>query len=416
MKKWISLFFSVLFLCFTVLPVSATGGSLADVFMQMEEPTLLTVNLREDLGVNAAAYALMDINTGTLLAAKDENKLLYPASVTKVMTLLLVCEAITAGDLKLEEILTCSETASSKGGSQIWLEPGEEMTVEDLLKAAAVYSANDACTLLSERIGGSEEGFVRLMNEKAQALGMENTHFDNCTGLDDDTTTHLTTAYDVALMSRALMQTGIITGYTTIWMDSLRGGKTELVNTNRLVRFYAGATGLKTGTTSKAGCCVSATAERNGLGLIAVVMGAGNSNDRFNGARALLDYGFANYEIFTPEIDLGALHEVTVHHGEALSVALRVAPVKALLVSKGASAGIRQDTAVQEEAEAPVRQGDILGSVSFYAGDEKLAEYPLEAASDVPKLTFWTALRRILGALNGETAEKNEKKTILFLK
>ena len=399
MKQMISVLLSALLLFSAAADASATGDSLAAVFMLTGEEALLTVNLREELGVNAAAYALMDINTGTLLAAKDENKLLYPASVTKVMTLLLVCEAIEAGSLSLEETLTCSETAAAKGGSQIWLEPGEEMTVRDLLKAAAVYSANDACALLGERVAGSEEGFVRLMNRRAEELGMTNTHFDNCTGLDDDTNTHLTTAYDVALMSRALMQIGFITDYTTIWMDSLRGGKTELVNTNRLIRFYAGATGLKTGTTAKAGCCVSATAERDGLGLIAVVMGAANSNDRFQGARTLLDYGFGNYEIFTPQIDTGALEEVKVNHGVAPSVALSAEPVREILLSKGASAEIRQNTVAEEAVDAPVRKGAALGSVSFYAGDTKLAEYALQAAEDVPKITFLIAIRRICGSL-----------------
>ncbi|MCH5198857.1 MAG: D-alanyl-D-alanine carboxypeptidase, partial [Oscillospiraceae bacterium] len=279
------------------------------------------------------------------------------------------------------------------------LEPGEEMTVRELLKAAAVYSANDACCLLGEAVAGSETAFVNLMNERAGQLGMTNTRFDNCTGLDDDTTTHLTTAYDIALMARALMKIEYITEYTTIWMDELRGGKTQLVNTNRLIRFYSGATGLKTGTTSKAGCCVAATAERDGLGLIAVVLGASNSNDRFNGARNLLDYGFANYEIYSPEVDLSELGEVKVLHGEERQVSLYVDGVKDILLSRGASSGITQQIEMTEEIEAPVEKGQTLGEVSLFSGSSKIAQYELKALIEVKKLTFFSALKRIFGSL-----------------
>jgi D-alanyl-D-alanine carboxypeptidase (penicillin-binding protein 5/6) len=341
---------------------------------------------------------------------------LYPASVTKIMTLLLVSEAITEGKLSFDETLVCSDTAAAKGGSQIWLEPGEEMTVRDLLKAAAVYSANDACTLLGEAVAGSEETFVQMMNSRAAELGMENTHFDNCTGLDDDTTTHLTTAYDVARMSRALLKVDFIRGYTTIWMDTLRGGKTQLVNTNKLIRYYSGITGLKTGTTSKAGCCVSATAERDGLGLVAVVLGADNSNDRFNGARALLDYGFANYEIFTPSFDPASVTPVKVNHGEECSVALQAALSGDILLSRGAGAKITQQTEYAEETDAPVEKGQVLGTLRFFAGDALVAQYDLTAASDVPKLSFLKAIQRIFRSLDRGWTEKNEKKPIFFLK
>ena len=363
---------------------------------------LLTVNTMADVDVHAKSYVLMDSNTGTVLAASDEHMQLYPASVTKIMTLLLVCEAINEGKLSFDEVLTCSETAASKGGSQIWLKPGEEMTVRELLKAAAVYSANDACTLLGEAVAGSEAAFAEQMNAKAEKLGMADTHFDNCTGLDDDTTTHLTSAYDVALMSRALLQIDYITDFTTIWMDELRGGDTQLVNTNRLIRFYSGATGLKTGTTSKAGCCVSATAERNGLGLIAVVMGAANSNDRFNGARALLDYGFANYEIFTPVIDAESFGTVRVCHGEQNKVPLYVDDARSVLVSKGAVKDVEQKTELVQQTDAPVSKGQVLGSVIFYSGDNKIVQYDLKAACYVPSITFISALFRILRSVRGE--------------
>ena len=398
MKKTLSVIICFLFVLAAAIPVRAYP----DDIPSFADEALLTVNTAADVAVNAKSYVLMDSNTGTLLAAKNEDLQLYPASVTKIMTLLLVCEAVNDGRLSFEEILTCSDTAAAKGGSQIWLEPGEEMTVRDLLKAAAVYSANDACTLLGEAVAGSETAFVELMNQKAAALGMTNTHFDNCTGLDDDTTTHLTTAYDVALMSRELLKIDYITDYTTIWMDELRSGKTQLVNTNRLIRYYSGATGLKTGTTSKAGCCVSATAERNGLGLIAVVMGASGSNDRFNGARALLDYGFANYEIFSPQIDPSELGAVTVHHGESNEVELYAEAAQAVLLNKGAAAGVTRTIQRTEETDAPVLQGQTLGNVSFYAGETMIAQYPLKAAHSVPKLTFFSALKRILFSLKGD--------------
>lgn len=394
MKKPIALLMCVLFVFLLPAPCFATEDDFFDT------DALLTVNTYADLSVNAKAYALMDCNTGTLLAAKNENMQLYPASVTKIMTLLLVSEAIAAGKLSFDETLVCSDTAAAKGGSQIWLEPGEEMTVRDLLKAAAVYSANDACTLLGEAVAGSEETFVQMMNSRAAELGMENTHFDNCTGLDDDTTTHLTTAYDVALMSRALLNVDFIRDYTTIWMDTLRGGRTQLVNTNKLIRYYSGITGLKTGTTSKAGCCVSATAERDGLGLVAVVLGADSSNDRFNGARALLDYGFANYEIFTPSFDPSSVNPVKVNHGETCSVALQAALSGDILLSRGAGAKITQETEYAEETDAPVEKGQVLGALRFYAGDALVAQYDLTAAADVPKLSFLKAIFRIFRSLD----------------
>ena len=395
MKKMISISLCIVLFTVFILPAFAYPGDLPSA----TENALLTVNTAAQVDVRAKAYVLMDANTGTLLAASNEHTQLYPASVTKIMTLLLVCEAINEGKLSFEETLTCSDSAAAKGGSQIWLEPGEQMTVRELLKATAVYSANDACTLLGEAVAGSESAFVALMNQKARQLGMQDTHFDNCTGLDDDTTTHLTTAYDIALMSRALLNVDFISEYTTIWMDDLRGGKTQLVNTNRLIRYYSGATGLKTGTTSKAGCCVSATAKRDGLHLIAVVLGADNSNDRFNGARALLDYGFANYEIFTPQIDMSDISSVAVRHGEADEVALYAEPSADVLLSKGAGAEVVQKKDRFEEIDAPVAAGQTLGTVRFYAGETLIAEYALKAAYDVPALTFFSALRRIVRSL-----------------
>ena len=257
------------------------------------DSTSVNAAIGQTLDIKAKSVVLMEPNTGKVLYEANSDEKLPPASITKIMSLLLVMEAIDRGDITLETVVTASEHACSMGGSQIWLEPGETMTVNDLLKAAVIASANDACVALGETVAGSEEGFVALMNERANELGMTNTHFVNCTGLDAEG--HLTTAYDVAVMSSALIKHDLIKDYSTVWMDTLRDGKSELVNTNKLVRFYEGTTGLKTGTTSTAKYCLSATAERNGLELVAVVMAGESSNDRFGGAKKLLDYGFANY-------------------------------------------------------------------------------------------------------------------------
>lgn len=346
--------------------------------------------------VSAKAVCLMEKSTGRVLFAKNENDKLYPASVTKIMTLLLVCESIESGKISLTDSVTASDNASSKGGSQIWLKPGETMTVDELLKAAAVYSANDACTALGEYISGSEAAFVALMNSRAGELGMKNTHFDNCTGLDDTTEEHLTTAYDIALMSAQLLKHDIIKKYSTIWMDSLRDGATQLVNTNKLVRFYQGCTGLKTGTTSKAGCCVSATAQRDGMELIAVVLGSENSNARFSSARNMLDWGFANYEIFCPQINRDEIKSVKVIKGEEESVAPIVPVPDAVLINRGASADIKVVTQLAESVDAPVEDGQIIGSLKVMLGDKTLGEYDIKAEKGVGRLTFFKAALKIL--------------------
>lgn len=356
-----------------------------------EKEVFLAVNTALQVDVKAKACILMDVNTGTVLMAKNEDEQLFPASVTKIMTLLLVCEAIDKGILTFEQMLTCSDEAASKGGSQIWLEPGETMSVKDLFKAAVVYSANDACALLGEAVAGSETAFVGMMNERAKQLGMENTNFDNCSGLDDDTDTHKTTARDIAIMSRELLKHEYITQYSTIWMDSVRNGKTQLVNTNRLIRYYPGATGLKTGTTSKAGCCISASAERDGLHLIAVVLGADNSNDRFNSAKALLDWGFAGYEIYTPNVDESLLKDVSVLHGVKETVGVYPAEFQQLLLNKGAGQRVEVHYEIPESISAPVCAGQELGKIIFTAGDVTLAEYSVYAQNDVEKITFFTA-------------------------
>lgn len=349
--------------------------------------------------VNAKSAVLMEQSTGRVLMSKNMNEKLYPASVTKIMSMLLVTEAIDNNKISLEDKVTTSSVAAGKGGSQIWLKEGEVMTVNELLKATAVYSANDACTALGELVAGSDEGFVAMMNERAAQLGMKNTHFDNCTGLDDETTTHLTTAYDIALMSRELMKHDLIKKYTTIWMDSLRNGKTELVNTNKLVRFYEGATGLKTGTTSKAGCCVSATATREGTSLIAVVLGADNSKERFEGAKAMLNWGFANYSTVTPSLDKKLITNVKILKGEEEYLTPQVPKVASVLVPKGREREITQDISLPTEVEAPVEANQVLGTVTVKLDGKAIGKYNLTAPKFVERLTFPVVFMRMLGCL-----------------
>lgn len=344
----------------------------------------------------AKAVVLMEKSTGRVLYAQNENEQLYPASVTKIMTILLVCEAIDSGRMKLSDTVTCSATAAAKGGSQIWLEEGEVMTVEDLLKATCIYSANDACTLLGEYLSGSEEAFVAEMNKKAQQLGMNNTHFENCSGLDDTTDTHLTTAYDIALMARELLGHEFVKQYTTIWMDSLRDGETQLVNTNRLVRFYSGITGLKTGTTEKAGCCICATAERDSMELIAVVLGSDNSNDRFASAQNLLDWGFANYKIVQPDFDSSLVRNLKITHGKTEEISLELPGISSVLISRNDNSEISVKVELPESIEAPVEAGECVGKVKVFFGEELISEYDIKTAQSAEKMNFFTALYKLL--------------------
>lgn len=351
----------------------------------------------QTLDIKAKSVVLMEPNTGKVLYESNSDEKLPPASITKIMSLLLVMEAIDRGDITLETVVTASEHACSMGGSQIWLEPGETMTVNDLLKAAVIASANDACVALGETVAGSEEGFVALMNERAKELGMTNTHFVNCTGLDAEG--HLTTAYDVAVMSSALIKHDLIKDYSTVWMETLRDGKSELVNTNKLVRFYEGTTGLKTGTTSTAKYCLSATAERNGLELVAVVMAGESSNDRFNGAKKLLDYGFANYNYSSIEAQLEENTELTVIKGTEKRVGIKPQGTLNVLLPKSASGKIERKTVLSENVTAPVKKGEVLGTVTVTLDGEQLGEIPLVASEDVERLTLGVTLGLILKGL-----------------
>ena len=267
------------------------------------------------------------------------------------------------------------------------------MSVDELLRATVIGSANDAATLLGEFVSGSEEAFIALMNSRAKELGMNNTCFENATGLDDTTKNHLTTARDIAIMSRELLKYDFILKYTTVWMDTLRNGDTELVNTNKLVRFYNGTTGLKTGTTAKAGCCVSASAEREGLHLVAVVMGSANSNDRFETAGKMLDWGFSNYTLFTPSVDKALIKDVSVIKGVAESVKVLIPDISPVLIKKGDVGKIDVKVELCENIEAPVIMGQTLGTVCVYVGKEKISEYKLLAEKDVKKLGLLSSLR-----------------------
>lgn len=401
MKKIIAFLLSVCMLfCVTVsAKESVTVSSecdISDIDVPLDS-TPVNAAIGQTLDIKAKSVVLMEPNTGKVLYEANSDEKLPPASITKIMSLLLVMEAIDRGDISLETVVTASEHACSMGGSQIWLEPGETMTVNDLLKAAVIASANDACVALGEIVAGSEEGFVALMNERAKELGMTNTHFVNCTGLDDEE--HLTTAYDVALMSSALIKHDLIKDYSTVWMDTLRDGKSELVNTNKLVRFYEGTTGLKTGTTSTAKYCLSATAERNGLELVAVVMAGESSNDRFGGAKKLLDYGFANYNYSSIDAGLEGKPKLEVLKGTQKTVEVLPQGNLNVLLPKSASGKIERDTALSDEVTAPVKKGDVLGTVTVTLNGERLGEIPLVAKEDVERLTLGVTLGWILKGL-----------------
>ncbi|MBQ3547620.1 MAG: D-alanyl-D-alanine carboxypeptidase [Clostridia bacterium] len=339
----------------------------------------------------------MEPHTGAVLYESNADEKLAPASITKIMSLLLVMEALDRGDITLETVVTASEHACSMGGSQIWLEPNETMTVHELLKATVIASANDACVALGELISGSEEGFVALMNSRAKELGMTNTTFINCTGLDADG--HLTTAYDVAIMSSELIKHELIKDYSTVWMDSLRNGESELVNTNKLVRFYKGTTGLKTGTTGTAGYCLSATAERDGMELVAVVMAGDTSNDRFNGAKKLLDYGFANYSFFEIEADLENKKDIPVKKGVYKKVGIEADGKLKLLLPKSESKAISQKLTFKKDIIAPVDKGDIVGNAEIYVGDKSVGSIKIIANASVERLNLWIIFKWLVSAL-----------------
>ena len=357
---------------------------------------LLCVPVRADeLTLDAPSALLMEKQTGTVLFAQDEHTPREPASVTKIMTLLLVMEAIDSGALSYDDVVTGSAHAAGMGGSQIWLKENEQMTVRDLLKAVCIVSGNDAAVALAEHLAGSEDAFVERMNARAQELGMNDTHFVNCTGL--PAAGHLTSACDIALMSRELiLHHPDIRQFTTVWMDSLRGGESMLVNTNKLIRFYDGATGLKTGSTGSAGYCLSATAEKNGMELIAVVLKGKTSDERFSDAKSLLNYGFSTWSLVTVTPD-EVLPPVPVMLGVRGTVQPVLTSENTLLVEKTLANGLTKEVALAESVAAPVYAGDTLGQLTVRdAAGNTVAELPILAGEDVGHVTFVQMLGRCL--------------------
>ncbi|MBO7252379.1 MAG: D-alanyl-D-alanine carboxypeptidase [Oscillospiraceae bacterium] len=351
-----------------------------------------------DLQVAGKSALLMDATTGTILYESNAHEKLAPASVTKIMTMLLIMEAVDSGKIAMTDTVTASETAAGKGGSQIYLKAGETMSVSDMLKSIAVSSANDCACAMAEHIAGSEEAFVAMMNRRAEELGMADTHFVNCTGLDDgpDGSNHKTSAYDIALMSRQLLKYHPdIKQFTTIWMDTVRNGTFGLSNTNKLIRFYSGATGLKTGFTSGAGYCLSASALRDGMELIAVVMGAQTSAERNTACKQLLDYGFANFSLYTPE--LSQMESVPVKLGKAKSVSLRLGEEAQLLIDKSQKSGITAEVIQEPSVCAPISLGQRLGTLTIRSGEQILTQIPLVAAEPVERLQWKDLFALVFG-------------------
>ena len=356
----------------------------------------LNVSYAENKGVatSAKAVVLMEQSTKEVLLKNNENERLPIASVTKIMTMLLIMEAIDEGKISMEDMVSVSQRAMSMGGSTMFLEEGEELSVYEMLKGIAVASANDACVAMGEHIAGSEELFVEQMNNKAKELGMENTNFMNTNGL--DTENHYSSALDVAKMSAELLKHEKIFEFTTIWTDTMHNGKFDLANTNKLIRFYQGANGLKTGSTNGALCCISATAKRNNMQLIAVVLGAPTSDDRFSDAKALLDYGFANYEVENLVYKNDTICSVEVKKGNAEVVELVSSEDFSYLSIKGNKATINEEILVSDYVNAPIKAGDKIGKIIYYADDKKICQIDLVAKSDVSKKSFGAYLLYII--------------------
>ena len=347
----------------------------------------------ENMKFDCKSAVLMEASTGTVLYEYNPDLALPPASVTKIMTLLLVMEEIEKGSLKYSDTITTSAYAASMGGSQVFLKEGEQMSAEDMIKSVVIASANDAAVALAEHICGSEQIFVQRMNEKAKALGMDNTYFENTNGLDDTANNHLTSARDIAIMSRELIKHGDILKYSSIWMDTIRNGEFGLTNTNRLVRFYQGATGLKTGSTSKAKFCISATAKRGNMHLICVIMGAPSSAERNSIATQLLNWGFSNYELYYHSAE--KLQPVKVLGGAADKCQINMQDF-AIVVKKGVASKIEKRYEIPSKVNAPIMIGDKLGSISYHFNGEKIGESSVNSCENIVKIDFWGLFFRIL--------------------
>ena len=382
----------VLCLLLALLTMLRSYAAAADAAQRITPATTAT------LDVPCAAAILIDEDSGTVLYEKNADQQRPIASITKVMTLLLTFEALSAGRISLDDYVPVSEHAYHMGGSQIWLEPGEQMTLNDMLKAICISSANDAAVAVAEFVAGSEPAFVEQMNARAAELGLTNTHFENACGLDAEG--HLSTARDVAMMSRVmLLHHAEVRNYCSIWMDSLRNGATQLVNTNKLLKTYSGITGLKTGTTSKAGVCISASAERDGLRLIAVVLGSASGKERFEAATALLDYGFANYENVTAQLPEDAPETISVTHGTAPAVELTYSTPVRFLMPKGRGSDLTAQVELPQKQAAPIEKGAQLGTVQLISSGEVLGSFPIIAAQGVDALSFRYCFGRLVDSL-----------------
>ncbi len=377
MKKIIAVILTILFFCSGIVSFANTG--------QKNEADISAIDTTRDMNLNAESYLLMEASTGKVLLSHNESYFESPASVTKIMTLLLVCEALELGKYKLEDYVTISEYASSMGGSQVFLKEGERMTVEELLKCTVIASANDAAVALAELTEGTEKAFVSKMNDRAKALGLKKTSFENVTGLDDTTTNHYSCTMDIAIMSKELIKYDIITEYASLWQDSIRDGEFILTNTNRLVRFYDGCNGLKTGSTDKAGYCISVTAKRGDMQLIAVIMNASSITERNNAARALLDFGFSNYTLYTKEQTI--LEKVPVLFGKDNTVSIYSEKFNDVLLRSDAKK-IEEIFDIPDSIIAPVKEGDVVGSVTYMLGDNEIGKSNICVSSSIEKITY----------------------------
>ncbi len=355
----------------------------------------LSADAKENKSIEVKSNILMNLDTGEVIKENNAYEHLSPASVTKLMSILLILEAIDSGKIELTDEVVTTETAVSKGGSQIWLEVGEKMSVNDLFKAVVIASANDACTLLGEYVAGSDSAFVDMMNQKVKTLGLKNSHFENCTGLDDEITNHYSCAYDLAVIAKEVMKHKLILKYSTVWLDSLRNGKTELNNTNKLINKYNGMTGLKTGTTSKAGFCLCATATRDNISFVSVVLGAKTSDDRFNLTRELLDYGFANYKLEKITIDNSKIKAVKVRNGEIKEIKPKYSSTQKVLLPKN-SDKITYKYTSKKEVKAPIRAGDTLGEVEIYSGNNKISTVSLKSDKNVKSVSFLYIFKKMI--------------------
>lgn len=376
---------TALLIAFTILSTSGVSAVYSEITVMANVA---------DLGLSAGSACLMDAVTGEVIYELNSHERLEPASVTKIMTLLLAMEALDGGNISLDTKICASEKAASMGGSQIWLEYGEELTFDEMLKAIIVVSANDCTVALAEHLAGSEEAFVSLMNNRAKALGMNDTTFLNCTGLPEEG--HLTSAHDIAVMTRELSKHKTVFNYTTIWMDSLRNGEMGLTNTNRLIRYYKGATGMKTGFTSSALYCLSATASRDGMDLIATVMKCKTSDERFENAKKLLDYGFSNFSVLTT--DVKKLDDIRVKGGVSDSVEIGYEKISVLL-PKNRTGMIEESISVPDFLEAPVKKGDIIGEIVYSVGNEIIAKTAIVAKTDVKKAGYGDIINKIFKKL-----------------